>query len=767
MDLEAMRASGYQGALDLEGYDVRLDRRSGEPVVRRSDSVRAQENPDDAYWAEGFDVPGIGGPIHALTVFEDKLIAGGWFNAAGDVGANCVAAWDGSAWSELGSGWDGTVSALTVYDNKLVAGGWFTTAGGVEANYIAIWDGSSWSALGSGMTWSVGSLTVYDNKLIAGGGFGTAGGVEANRIAAWDGSTWSLLPTGDDIVIGAMATYDNKLIAGGQFNAIAGIAANNIVAWDGSAWSALGPGGINNTVSALTVYDNALVAGGSFITAGDVEANHIAAWDGSAWLALQSGMNGSVLALTAYDNKLIAGGQFSEADGLEVNYIAAWDGRLWWPLGSGMDHSVYALSLYDNKLVAGGEFSTAGGVGAKGIATWDGSAWSWLGSGMRFGVYPGFVYALAVYDNKLIAGGWFTTAGGVGANYVAAWDGSTWSPLGSGLSGLSSYEPEVLALAVYDNKLIAGGAFTNAGGAGANCIAAWDGSAWSALGSGMDDWVQALTVYDNKLIAGGLFWEAGGVEANHIAVWNGSAWSPLGSGADWWVHELSVYNNTLMVGGEFTSAGNKASGHIAQWTKHTSTATLLQSFAASHQGSAIEIEWELSEQVPNESFVVERAERAVERSGSPGDFVELHGAQIAENDLHYSFNDSDIEPGMTYRYRVALRSEVGFREVLFETEAIAIPALALTLYQNQPNPFNPSTMIRYYLPEDTEVTLGVYDAAGRLVVSLAEREKQPGGYHELEWNGRDSRGKAVASGVYFCRLGAGKQTRTLKIILLR
>jgi len=52
-------------------------------------------------------------------------------------------------------------------------------------------------------------------------------------------------------------------------------------------------------------------------------------------------------------------------------------------------------------------------------------------------------------------------------------------------------------------------------------------------------------------------------------------------------------------------------------------------------------------------------------------------------------------------------------------------------------------------------------------VSLAEKEKQPSGYHELEWNGRDARGKAVASGVYFCRLGAGKLTQTRKMIVLR
>jgi hypothetical protein len=111
---------------------------------------------------------------------------------------------------------------------------------------------------------------------------------------------------------------------------------------------------------------------------------------------------------------------------------------------------------------------------------------------MSGGYYPD-VHALIVYDNQLIAGGEFITAGATAANRIAAWDGSSWSALGSGMG------PEygsVIALTVYDNQLIAGGSFTTAGGTDANNIAAWDGSSWSPLGSGMDSYVYALTLYN-------------------------------------------------------------------------------------------------------------------------------------------------------------------------------------------------------------------------------------------------------------------------------
>jgi flagellar hook assembly protein FlgD len=105
--------------------------------------------------------------------------------------------------------------------------------------------------------------------------------------------------------------------------------------------------------------------------------------------------------------------------------------------------------------------------------------------------------------------------------------------------------------------------------------------------------------------------------------------------------------------------------------------------------------------------------------------------------------------------------------VLFETEEIATPAMPLTLHQNHPNPFNPSTTITYYLPAAAAVTLDVYDTAGRLVTRLVDGVKQEKGTHEAAWRGLDGSGRAVSSGVYFYRLTCGKETISKKMVLLR
>jgi hypothetical protein len=132
----------------------------------------------------------------------------------------------------------------------------------------------------------------------------------------------------------------------------------------------------------------------------------------------------------------------------------------------------------------------------------------------------------------------------------------------------------VNALAVDGSgNLYAGGDFTDAEGTSANYIAKWNGSAWSALGSGMNSYVYALAVDGNgNVYAGGYFTTAGGTSANYIAKWNGSAWSSLGSGMDKSVHALAVDGTgNLYAGGDFSVAGTTMSPYVAKATNPTPT----------------------------------------------------------------------------------------------------------------------------------------------------------------------------------------------------
>ena len=185
--------------------------------------------------------------------------------------------------------------------------------------------------------------------------------------------------------------------------------------------------------------------------------------------------------------------------------------------------------------------------------------------------------------------------------------------------------------------------------------------------------------------------------------------------------------------------------------------TLVASFAASLKQSAIEVSWTLSEAETGVRF-------SVLRSAAGAGFSELSSIAIVRDGLTFSIIDRGVEPGTTYRYRVDLMSASGAR-ALFETEAISTPAMPLTLQQNHPNPFNPSTTIGYYLPEASVVTLEVYDLSGRLVARLADGERQEKGTHSIGWRGLDAQGRSVSSGVYFYRLICGKETISKKMVL--
>ncbi len=101
-----------------------------------------------------------------------------------------------------------------------------------------------------------------------------------------------------------------------------------------------------------------------------------------------------------------------------------------------------------------------------------------------------------------------------------------------------------------------------------------------------------------------------------------------------------------------------------------------------------------------------------------------------------------------------------------DAPAGAVPA-RFTLGPLVPNPFNPATMIHFTVPEPAAVSLVIYDVDGRLVRALASGSRYEAGTHGLRWDGRDSGGGRVSSGVYYVRLAAGDFAETQKIVMVK
>jgi len=137
------------------------------------------------------------------------------------------------------------------------------------------------------------------------------------------------------------------------------------------------------------------------------------------------------------------------------------------------------------------------------------------------------------------------------------------------------------------------------------------------------------------------------------------------------------------------------------------------------------------------------------------------------NTRKYSYLDKNVEIGQEYDYRILASDEtMKLKEVGFITIKYSPQPKVAQLLPNYPNPFNPTTNIRFVLPERQKVNIRIYDVNGHLIKVLIDTV-MPRGYNSVTWDGRDEHGNIVSSGIYFCQLKTKGFKQTRKMVLLR
>ncbi|HYG22818.1 MAG TPA: hypothetical protein VEH04_08555 [Verrucomicrobiae bacterium] len=226
--------------------------------------------------------------------------------------------------------------------------------------------------------------------------------------------------------------------------------------------------------------------------------------------------------------------------------------------------SPVTLISMQNALYAGGRFASAGEVAVNGVARWDGTRWSPVGSGVTNDTGPTFVNSLATDGENLYAAGSFNRAGDSLANNVARWNGAKWSSLGSGVQGT------IHTIAVDGGYVYVGGSFFIPS-INASNIAVWTGTEWLPLATNLTltfgvPIVRAIVVDTDGVYIGGNFTSIDGVTATNVAKWNGAGWAPVGTGIGTPGHQvisLAVWNGSLYAGGSLPN------GNVARWDGST------------------------------------------------------------------------------------------------------------------------------------------------------------------------------------------------------
>jgi hypothetical protein len=134
--------------------------------------------------------------------------------------------------------------------------------------------------------------------------------------------------------------------------------------------------------------------------------------------------------------------------------------------------------------------------------------------------------------------------------------------------------------------------------------------------------------------------------------------------------------------------------------------------------------------------------------------------------IDYTFVDKNVQGNTIHFYKIRILFVDGQTFELGPVSTSAVVPTDIALLANYPNPFNPSTSIRFELPHQMRVIVTIFNANGQLVKTLADGDMNAG-YHTVTWSADNENGQIVPSGIYYCRLHADGQSLVRKMVLLK
>jgi hypothetical protein len=255
---------------------------------------------------------------------------------------------------------------------------------------------------------------------------------------------------------------------------------------------------------------------------------------------------------------------------------------------------------------------------------------------------------------------------------------------------------------------------------------------------------------------------AGADASNRVKLY---APNPLVSGSSTSHWDVSAFPNLLMepaINGNLSSSVDLTLNQMIDmgWLPdcENPVAVGISAFDARVSGSSVMLRAKFLSTLNDASFVV-----VYRADGGSETFNGVKTLDAPDNG-EFTFVDASVLAGHSYRYKIGVVDNDG--EFLSPIAEVRMPAAGIELSQNVPNPFNPTTTIRFSLPASERVGLAVYAANGSLVRMLVDEVKAAGA-HDVTWDGRDMSGNSVSSGLYFYRLTAGKFSESRKMLLLK
>jgi len=405
-----------------------------------------------------------------------------------------------------------------------------------------------------------------------------------------------------------------------------------------------------------------------------------------------------------------------------------------------------------------------------------------------------FAYCMAIHGGILVVGALSDDDLGTDSGSVYLFNAITGEFL-SKLHGSDSNENDNFGVSVaIDNGIIAVGAYRNDGvndswSGAAYLFNADDGTEIAKLlpadGALEDFFGFSIDVNNNVVVVGSPWDDDNGNRSGSVYLFNATTGAQIrkilpddGHTGDRFGRSVGIDNGVIVVGAylDDDQGSNCGSAYLFNAATGAQTAKILPDdvYANDQFGLAVAIDAGVviigsktndgNGQNSGAAYLFDAATGAELDMLAPSDgfLADMFGSSVAINNGMISVgsvsdDDNGASSGSAYVFNIG----GGSTPVMPENIA------ALTLLPNYPNPFNPRTTISYSLESDGQVELAVYSARGARVRTLVSEWQTSDASHTVIWDGKDSKGQAQSSGVYYARLESQGTAALLKMVLLK
>lgn len=651
-----------------------------------------------------------------------------------------------------GSTWEPTGSSDIHIDKLIVSGSNLFAASINGGVFLSTDKGLSWSSAGLNEI-KINCLAISPNG--AGGSYLFAGCNGGVFHTTNNGSSWTLTSL-DSMTISALAVSDTNLFAVAHGSIF--LTTNN-----GASWSTVNSGLENKYALSLAINDSSLFVG--------TEHNGVfrSTNDGANWNQT-SIITESINFLGFVGSNLIAiGDRFWEHPEIDGFWVSTDSGVHWSPIhtdelpGVSLDNGIYGFAFTDSALFClFSEYANRRTWGELYRTTDNGVNWRHVNVGMA----TKSINNLIVSNKNIFAGTFYS---GVFSSFD---NGETWAHMGL-------IDHDIRALAIHGTNIYAGssnprGLFRSTdngnhwtvsdsgitdkeikslgvcydGGNNAILFATeYDSGVFVSTNNG-ESWINANTPFSgfSAMVTIDTFLFAGTNGGVYLSTNYGTNWVPANNGLpNTLVRQLVTSGSNIFAG---MGEGIFLSTNFGSSWNAVNTEIVNIAYLAVRDSSVIAFA-KIAETDPNSLFISHNYGKSWEAfmDGLPT-YNDIQGLSISDSSIILGTWN-----GIWYRSLSDIITSVNFRT--------KDPSQSYLLAQNFPNPFNPSTTIRYALPSSAHVKLTIHDILGREIATLVNDE-QSAGWKEVRWNV-----SGFASGMYLVRMNVNNFTETMKILLMR